>query len=107
MQYVIDETNRRRKIQAEFNKKNNIHPKTVYKSLEEIKLTTAVADKNIDKSSEEKNVIDDSTLDGMESKDTLERLTRKMLKCAKDLQFEEAVLLRDKIRKIEEAVSYG
>ena len=105
MQYVIDETDRRRKLQAEYNKKYNIQPKTIYKSLEEIKLSTAVADKAGDKYEEEKIVIDDSTLDGMESKDILETLKRKMLKCARDLQFEQAASLRDKIRKIEESVS--
>ena len=106
MQYLIDETDRRRKLQTEYNIKNNIQPKTIYKSLEEIKLSTAVADESGDKYGEEKVVIDDSTLDGIESKDTVERLNRKMLKCARDLQFEQAALLRDKIREIEEAVSY-
>jgi excinuclease ABC subunit B len=107
MQYLIDETDRRRKLQTEYNMKNNIQPKTIYKSLEEIKLSTAVADDSGDMYGEEKVVIDDSTLDGIESKDALERLKRKMLKCARDLQFEQAALLRDKIREIEEAVSYG
>ena len=107
MQYLIDETDRRRKIQTEYNIKNNIQPKTIYKSLEEIKLSTAVADESGDKFGDEKVVIDDSTLDGIESKDTIERLKRKMLKCARDLQFEQAALLRDKIREIEEAISYG
>ncbi len=105
MQYLIDETYRRRKLQTEYNIKNNIQPKTIDKSLEEIKLSTAVADESGDKYGGEKVVIDDSTLDGIESKDTLERLKRKMLKCARDLQFEQAALLRDKIREIEEAVS--
>ena len=107
MQYVIDETDRRRKIQAEYNKKNNIQPKTIYKSLEEIKLSTTVADESGDKYGEEEVAIDDSTLDGMESKVALESLKRKMLKCARDLQFEQAALLRDKIREIEDAISYG
>ena len=107
MQYVIDETDRRRKLQGEYNKKNNIQPKTIYKSLEEIKLTTAVADESLGKNREEKVVIDDSTLDGMELQDILDKLNRKMLKCARDMQFEQAAMLRDKIRKIEETVSFG
>ena len=107
MQYLIDETARRRKLQTEYNIKNNIQPKTIYKSLEEIKLSTAVADESGDKYGEEKVVIDDSTLDGLESKEALERLKRKMIKCARDLQFEQAALLRDRIKKIEEAILYG
>jgi excinuclease UvrABC helicase subunit UvrB len=49
-------------------------------------------------------MIDDSTLEGIELKDILEGLKIKMLKCARDLQFEQAALLRDKIREIEESV---
>jgi excinuclease UvrABC nuclease subunit len=48
--------------------------------------------------------IDVSTLDGIETKTSLDDLQRKMLRCAKDLQFEQAAILRDKIRIIEEAV---
>jgi excinuclease ABC subunit B len=107
MQYLMDETDRRRKLQDDYNKKNNVQPKTIYKSLQEIKLSTAVADESGDKYGEDKAIIDDSTLDGIESKETLVILKRKMLKCARDLQFEQAALLRDKIREIEEAVSYG
>ena len=92
---------------SKYNQKHNIQPKTIYKSLQEIKLSTAVADKSGDISGEEQVVIDDSTLDGIESKEILERLQRKMLKCARDLQFEQAALLRDKIRAIEESISYG
>ncbi len=107
MQYVIEETDRRRKLQSEYNKKNNIQPKTISKSLEEIKLSTAVADKSIDQYVEKNVMIDDSTLDGIELKEVLDGLKRKMLKCARDLQFEQAALLRDKIREIEESISFG
>ena len=104
MQYVIEETDRRRKLQATYNKKNNIQPKTISKSLEEIKLSTTMADKSIDQYVEKNVMIDDSTLEGIELKDILEGLKIKMLKCARDLQFEQAALLRDKIREIEESV---
>jgi len=104
MQYVIEETDRRRKLQAIYNKKNNIQPKTISKSLEEIKLSTTMADKSIDQYVEKNVMIDDSTLEGIELKDILEGLKIKMLKCARDLQFEQAALLRDKIREIEESV---
>ena len=40
MKYLIDETDRRRKIQMKFNKENNITPKTVKKSVEEIMQST-------------------------------------------------------------------
>ena len=87
------------------NKENNIQPATIYKSLDEIKLTTSVADKGKEQDVEESVVIDESTLEGVESKDALEKLKRKMLKSARDLQFEKAALLRDKIKKIEKSIS--
>ena len=42
----------------------------------------------------------------MPLEETLEVLSRKMLRCARELQFEQAAILRDKIKKIEEAISY-
>ena len=104
MQNLIDETDRRLIIQSEYNKKNGITPKTIYKSVDEIKLTTAVADAKGEYIVEEKLNIDVSTLDGMETKEILERLKRKMQKCAKDLQFEQAAILRDEIKKIKETI---
>jgi excinuclease UvrABC helicase subunit UvrB len=72
--------------------------------MEDIRLTTAVADKSSDQNLEDVVNIDVSTLDGIETKTSLDDLKRKMLRCAKDLQFEQAAILRDKIRIIEEAV---
>ena len=104
MQHLIDETSRRKKVQKEYNKSHKIQPQTIYKSMEDIKLTTAVADKTTDTNQDDGIFIDDSTLDGIEAKISLESLKRKMLKCAKDLQFEQAAILRDKIKIIEEAL---
>ncbi len=104
MQHLIDETNRRIKIQKEYNKVNNIKPQTIYKSAEDIQISTAVADESRNKVTSEKIEIDTNTLDGMETKETMDDLKRKMLKCAKDLQFEQAAILRDKIRQLEEAL---
>ena len=101
MQNLIDETDRRFKIQSEYNKNNGITPKTIYKSVDEIKLTTAVADAKGEYIAEAKLNIDVSTLDGMETKEILEQLKCKMQKCAKELQFEQAAILRDEIEKIE------
>jgi len=104
MQNLIDETDRRRKIQAAHNKKNKVIPKTIYKSVDEIKLTTAVADARGEYVAKEKLNIDVSTLDGMETKEILEQLKRKMQRCAKELQFEQAAILRDEIEKIKATI---
>jgi excinuclease ABC subunit B len=44
MRKMINETNRRRQLQTEYNEQNNISPKTVYKSMEEILASTSIAD---------------------------------------------------------------
>ena len=48
--------------------------------------------------------IDEDNIDGVELNDLLEKLNRKMLACAKKMQFEEAAMLRDKINKIKEGI---
>ena len=47
MKYLIDETDKRRKIQSDYNQKNNITPKTILKNMDEIKLSTVVADNEL------------------------------------------------------------
>ena len=44
MRKTITETNRRRKLQKQYNEENNITPKTIYKSVEEILSSTSIAD---------------------------------------------------------------
>ncbi|WP_027308006.1 excinuclease ABC subunit UvrB [Caloramator sp. ALD01] len=87
MKRAIDETNRRRKIQMDYNKKHGIVPKTVVKPVHEIIEATKVAeDKEIYKA---------------EDKDLLIRtLEEMMLEAAKNLEFERAAELRDKIYKL-------
>ena len=92
MQRAIDETNRRRKIQAEFNEKHGIVPKTIKKSVSEvIEATKAVKETRI------KN----ETGDRMR---TIAELTTEMKKAAELLQFELAAQIRDEIRRLEEEV---
>jgi len=100
MQYLIDETSRRRKLQASYNKINNIKPKTILKSKNEIKNITVVASNYIEEIMEIDKEIDASNLDLIESKDIAKKIERKMLNYAKELRFEEAALLRDQLDKI-------
>ena len=101
MQHLIDETNRRRAIQKSYNKENNITPQTITKSLEEVKQSTMIAKES---EIEDSFKIEEDNIDGVEVNDLLDKLNRKMLLCAKKLQFEEAAMLRDKINKIKEGV---
>ncbi len=105
MRKTITETNRRRKLQAEYNKKMGITPQTVYKSREEILASTSVADvRRKDKSDEAsftkvaEPVI--KYLNKTEKKNLLEQMEEEMLKAAKDLEFERAAFLRDEIEKL-------
>ena len=100
MQYLIDETNRRRIKQEEHNKQNNIIPKTILKSEDEIENVTIIANNSVDKIVEIKEEIELSNIDAVELKDLTKKIERKMLNYAKELKFEEAALLRDQLDKI-------
>lgn len=90
MDKTIEETNRRRKIQHEYNLYHSITPQSIQKSIRKDIKATRVA--------EEEDVYDD--LDGLEMDEIQElilNLTKEMNKAALDLKFELAADLRDKI----------
>ncbi len=88
MSNAINETNRRRKIQDEYNKSNNITPKSVSKSIKEIiEITKPIKENNNKKSKK------DITL-------TIQELTEMMMDAAKNLDFETAAKIRDKIEEL-------
>ncbi len=103
MQASIDETNRRRKIQMDYNLANGIIPKTILKSKEAILGQTSIADsKKLTKryyiENEEKSLAADPVVAYL-SKDELikmaDRTRKAMEKAAKELEFMEAARLRD------------
>ena len=96
MQYAITETNRRREIQDEYNKKHNIIPKTIYKDISDsIVITQTEA---IDKVDVDLN--DMSNMSALEKKNIITKLEKQMKDAAKELNFEEAMALRDLILEI-------
>lgn len=113
MQRVIEETNRRRTLQMEYNLENNINPKTVYKTLEEILSSTSIADIQ----SQRKQRIDDIEkqrimktaepviryLTAEQRQDMLDNMFIEMKKAARELDFERAAMLRDEIQRIQSA----
>ncbi|MBL7860908.1 MAG: excinuclease ABC subunit UvrB [Cyclobacteriaceae bacterium] len=109
MQMAIDETNRRRIIQIEYNQTHGIIPKTVIKSKDSILGQTKVADskkstKRYYIEDEEKSLAADPVVAYL-SKDDLQKMaerTRKaMEKAAKELEFMEAARLRDEYLAIQ------
>ena len=96
---LLKETERRRDLQNKFNVKNNITPKTIKKSLDDIMNTTSVAgndDFSMDK--------DDISFDKIEKEDiemVLLELRKEMIQSAEQLKFERAAKIRDEINKLE------
>ena len=94
MQYAIDETARRRKIQMEFNEKHGIVPKTILKPIREIvhsKETKEMTAKYLKKKQK------------LSKKDTskyIQELEQEMREAAKALEFERAAELRDMIMEL-------
>ena len=109
MQKTIRETNRRRKLQKEYNEKNNIVPATIYKSVEEIMNSTSIADvrKRDGKEDYGFSKVAEPILKYMDKdqkQDLIEQLREQMHEAAKDLEFEKAASLRDEIMKLEKMV---
>ena len=91
MEKAITETNRRRKIQQEYNEKHGITPKTIKKSVREVIKATIVEDV-----SAKYNIGKDETVE-----DIINKLTDEMLKAASNMEFEKAAELRDKIKELD------
>jgi len=89
---AILETNRRRKKQLEYNKKNKIDAKTVQKEISDI--LESVYEKDYIKVGNQSNI-------GGNLKKHLKILNKKMKESAANLEFEEAAKIRDEIRKLE------
>ncbi len=97
MKHLLDTSKERRSIQKDFNKRNNIIPKTIFKSIDDIMVSTSVADST-------KEYVDDSTpltdLSDISDKDKeviLDELRKAMLNAAEELKFEKAAKIRDEI----------
>ncbi len=91
MEKAIKETNRRRKIQEEYNNEHGITPKTIQKSIRDTIKATMVEDISVEYKLEKNENI----------KDIITKLTDEMLKFAADMEFEKAAEIRDKIKELE------
>ena len=91
MQKAIDETERRRKIQEDFNEKNGITPTTIRKNIGEIIQITK---------KEEEEEIEEFSKDDIEA--ILINMEAEMYKAAEELDFERAANLRDQIKNMKE-----
>ena len=94
MEKAISETNRRRKIQEEYNKQNGITPQTIRKSVRDTIKATIVEDIQ-----GEYEIGKDESIE-----EVITKLTDEMLKYAKNMEFEKAAELRDKIKELEKFI---
>ena len=107
MKNTIDETNRRREIQDTYNKKNNIVPKTISKSKENILAQTTVAQEKEAKNKFVSNLEIDPVIKNMsvdEIKKIIEKNSFEMNKAADKLDFYEAARLRDENIELQKIV---
>ena len=99
MQACIDETTRRRKLQEEYNSANDITPQTVRKGIRSI--LESIEEKDypaLPLAAEEQ----EEYLPPKEIARIVKNLRKEMLAAARELDFEKAVALRDRIRKLSE-----
>jgi len=119
MRRMMDETERRREIQLEYNEENDITPEPIRKSTDQIRMGTAIADeKKEDRPSKQRQhyggpeqlsskVADPVVkyLDDDQKRDLVEQMRNEMQEAAENLDFERAAELRDSIEDLEEQLS--
>ena len=91
MEKAISETNRRRKIQQEYNEKNGIIPKTIQKSVRD-----TIKASIIEEAETRYNIGKEDSIEQV-----INKMTEEMLKYAAEMEFEKAAELRDKIKELE------
>jgi len=102
MNKAISETNRRREIQIEYNKKYGIIPKTIKKPIENNLLSLVASYRDLE------DIVAEEMVDmGIGKKDLpklIDKLEKDMHKAAKILDFERAAEIRDQLKKLREMV---
>ncbi len=101
MNHLIETSQERRAIQSRFNKKNNIIPKTIHKSIDDIMGSTSVADTMKDNDENYIPVMDISQISNEDKEVILDELRKAMLNAAEELKFEKAAKIRDEILEFE------
>ncbi len=94
MEKAISETNRRRRIQQEYNEEHGITPKTIQKSVRD-----SIKASIMEEAESKYNISKDESIE-----DVINKLTDEMLKYASNMEFEKAAELRDKIKELESSL---
>lgn len=94
MSAAIEETNRRRAIQEKYNLENNITPRTISKGIRS-NISTLVAE------GESEYKLEKEKVDYKAIQKEIDELTKKMLAYAEKMEFENAAMVRDRIKELE------
>jgi len=104
MQRALDEMNRRRDIQQRYNAEHGITPRSIIKSMEEVRLSTHVADARTERPEPKLAVQDRVDLrDPAKRAAMIQVLERQMREAAANLEFELAAMLRDQVNELRAA----
>ncbi len=98
MKNAIDETNRRRSIQINYNRENGITPETIKKNIHRGIEADAEAHARVSA------VVDDADEDLFITREYINELEKEMLEAADRLEFEKAAVLRDRIKQMSEFI---
>jgi excinuclease ABC subunit B len=105
MQRAIGETNRRRELQRAHNERHGIKPRSVLKSVADIRYSTRVADARVEKEVSTVSEEPSPYVTGESIEETIERMEQEMRKAAAELDFENAARLRDQLFEFKAARS--
>ncbi len=97
MQRALDEMDRRRRIQRQYNEAHGITPRSIVKSMEEVRLSTYVADARTERPTKADAKRDADLRDPAKRTQVIAALERRMKEAAANLEFELAATLRDQL----------
>jgi excinuclease ABC subunit B len=105
----IDETNRRREIQRQYNEEHGITPRTIVKSIEELMLSTRVADARLEKTRAVDRVAEPraSYADEVNLEEWARILEQEMRDASAAMDFERAATLRDQLLEVRARLGSG
>ena len=101
MDYLVRETKRRRSLQHNYNKKHGIKPTTIYKSMDEIMVSTSVADSAHNEEILNTPAFRKDQMSNLDREMILVELRKAMLEHAENMEFEQAARIRDEIEEFE------
>jgi excinuclease ABC subunit B len=100
MRRALDEMDRRRTRQVEYNAAHGVTPTSIVKSMEEIRLATHFADARSEKPTKERRSLLDDLRDPAKRATAMKALEQQMREAAANLEFELAAMLRDQLNEL-------